>query len=204
MAKTEIEQKFDYMVSKVIWPRFKALGYKKSGNNFLYYNDEGWGKIVNFQKSSFYDKSHIHFTVNIGLHLEEYYMQLNKKPSGGRFAEYNCLKRRRIGELIGSNDIWFDVEESTDIEKLSGDLKGLFLEHVIPYLAQYKSKADILKILLDNPNGLFQIKTLFNMGYHKLVMSALDNAIEAFSASGNERSRQAYIKAKEDFQKSKI
>ncbi len=33
MVKTEIEEKFDYLVSKVIWPHFKPLGYK-NGNAF--------------------------------------------------------------------------------------------------------------------------------------------------------------------------
>jgi len=202
MAKTEAEQKFDYLVSKAIWPHFKAMDYKKSGNNIRFFDEkEGWGKIVDFQKSNFYSKDHIHFTINIGLHLEEYCKQIVNKPSSGKFMEYQCMERHRLGDLTDTGDVWFDVKEYTDIETLSAQIESLIKEHVIPYLAKYNSRSDIIKLLFDRPGGLLRIKTLFSMEHRDLALSALEEEIEKHT---DEQYLKKLFKTKEEFDQYKI
>ena len=62
---------FDKLVRQVLWPPFKALGYKKTGNNYRYYDPAGWGKIVQFQKSQWNSASELNFTVNVSLYLAD-------------------------------------------------------------------------------------------------------------------------------------
>src|SRR3982751_5214409 len=99
MPKTDVERDFDGLVSLIIWPIFKKKGYKKKGNNFRFFDTSGWGKIVNFQKSSFYNKNHINFTINIGLYLPEAEKFHCNQLSNEKFSEPSCIVRKRIGRL---------------------------------------------------------------------------------------------------------
>lgn len=180
MQKTETEKEFEQLVSKVIWPRFKLLGYKKAGNNFRYYNERGgFGKIVSFQKSRLYDKDHIHFTVNIGLYLAEFesYFPFPTTP-GPAFCETSCAIRRRIGELMNKSDIWYDINPAMDTTSLQEHLERDFANAVIPYLNKIKTRDDVIdQIMLDNSNYGFlliaQIKTLYCNGQEERARNLL-------------------------------
>lgn len=146
MPKTKVERDFDALVSEIIWPIFKERGFKKSGNNFRMYDTSGWGKIVNFQKSSYYDKSLIQFTINIGLYLPEAEKFHCNQQSNEKFTETSCIVRKRIGRLTKENkDLWFDINEQTSKNKLHETIEKYFTNLVIPYLDKVVSKDEILK-----------------------------------------------------------
>ena len=63
--KTITEQNFDVIIKDCFQAILKPLGFKKKGNNF-YRQLQDLGQIINIQKSSFYSKDHILFTINIG------------------------------------------------------------------------------------------------------------------------------------------
>lgn len=110
MPKTFIEQSFDNLVSKIIWPTFKARAYKKIGNNFRCYDLSGWGKIVNFQKYDFNDKHYIQFTVNTGLYLPGYERFHCNIESRKKFFEpcYNTKKNREVNR---PRDKWHELTD---------------------------------------------------------------------------------------------
>jgi hypothetical protein len=181
MPKTEIKQSFDFLVSKVIWPHFKVKGYKKSANNFRYYDNEGWGKIVNFQKSIYKDKNDISFTINTGLYLaeaEKFHCNLH---SNDKFQEAMCLVRNRAGYLSNAKrDLWFELNEQTDTSFLFKTVEGLFIDYIIPYLDKINSKDDILQILIDGHKSDYpaaQIQTLYVNGYKDLAKQQLQEAL---------------------------
>jgi len=177
MAKTETERQFDNLVSKVIYPHFKAMGYKKKGNNFRYYdNDNEFGKIVNFQKSSFYSKDHIHFTVNVGLYLADFEFYLTGKKSAEKFSEPICAVRQRIGKLMSKLDTWYDIDSETEnIEKVQRKLEQDFLNCVIPYLNKIKTREDIIYHLIIEGSDytIAQIKTLYYNGQQERALNIL-------------------------------
>lgn len=181
MPKTKAEQSFDFLVSKIIWPHFKAKGYKKSGNNFRFYTHEGWGKIVNFQKSAFYDKNHISFTINTGLYLAETEKFHCNQQSHEKFQEAMCLVRKRIGELADNRgDLWFDLNDDTDVLSLAEPIEDLFKEYVIPYLDKINSRDDILRFLVNGYRSYYtaaQIQTLYVNGYRDLARQQLKEAL---------------------------
>ena len=178
MAKTETEKQFDNLISKVIFPYFKELGYKKTGNNFRYYdNDSKSGKIVNFQKSSFYNKDHIHFTVNTGLYLAEFEFYLTGKKSEGKFSEKICAVRQRIGQLMNQSDIWYDIDlEKENIVRLQERVKQDFLTYVIPYLNKITTREDIIRHLINESSHyvVARIKTLYYNGQRERALNILD------------------------------
>ncbi|MDU1892585.1 MAG: DUF4304 domain-containing protein [Dysgonomonas sp.] len=199
MAKTETERKFDYMVSKIIWPPFKAMGYKKSGNNFRYYNsEEGWGKIVNFQKSMFYNKENIHFTVNVGIFSEKVYQYFSQSP-GDKFKEYNCTIRERIGSLMNTNDTWYDINEETDVDKIYLKIEQIFVKYVHPFLNKFQSEKDILNELLNKTSlNIPEIKALYYNGYAQRAMQELEKEINNARKAESYRERLLELKQELD------
>ena len=177
MAKTETEKQFDNLVSKVIYPHFKVLGYKKTGNNFRYYDHEnGFGKIVNFQKSSFYSKDHIRFTVNTGLYLADFEFYLTGKKSAEKFRESICAVRQRIGELMNKLDTWYDIDSETEnIDNVQKQLEQDFLNRVIPYLNKVKTREDIIYHLIIEGSDYIvaRIKTLYYNGQQERALNIL-------------------------------
>jgi len=202
MAKTEIEEKFDYLVSRVIWPHFKVLGYKKSGNNFRFYNDEeGWGKIVNFQKSVFYDKQHIHFTINLGiysLNIDKYW---GSRQAGAKFLEYNCPIRVRVGHLLEGRDVWFDFTNETNEVQLYSKIENIFIKHILPYLNKFNSQKDIFVALLNKISLYpYEIKALFYNGYKERALEELEKELESASKEDNKAYLDNLIKLKKELE----
>ena len=187
---------FDELVKSLLWPSFKALGYKKSGNNFRYYNSDGWGKIVQFQKSQFNSATELIFTVNIGFYLLDYEYYLCGQQLGEKFHEPACVVRKRISKLIGrATDEWFEITASSDKDQLFSRLSDEFAQFVHPYLAGIKSKDDIYSILLaghraDSPPA--QIQVLFRKDYKE---AAIELFASKFAQSKFNEHYRATLKA---------
>lgn len=187
MAKTEIEKLFDNLVSKIIWTHFKSLEYKKAGNNFRYYEkNREFGKIVNFQKSSFYSKDHISFTVNIGLYLADFERYHTGKNSAEKFSESICAVRQRIGKLINGYDIWYELDAETDIVQLQERLEQIFLRKVIPYLNKIKTREDVIDQLLIEGSDYYiaRVKTLYYNGHKERALNILEQEYRRSSDTG--------------------
>lgn len=186
---------FDELVKKLLWPSFKALGYKKSGNNFRYYNSDGWGKIVQFQKSQFNSATEFSFTVNVGLYLLDYDYCLCGQQSGEKFQESACVMRKRISKLTGQPiNAWFEITEYTDRDKLFSRLSGEFTQFIHPYLAAVKSKDDIYALLLAGHQVDFlsvQIQVLFRAGYTEAAAGLF---VSEFARSKSNKHYRATLK----------
>ena len=179
MEKTEIEKKFDTLVSH-IFTFFKPLGYKKKGNNFRFYNKEiEFGKIVNFQKSMYYGKQHIHFTVNIGVYFADYEYYMRNKKSRENFIEPSCAIRYRIGRLNNYEcDKWYDLNDETDFEKIKEKLARDF-EKIISYFNKIKTKEDVInQIIISGSVDYGTIKTLFYNEQKERALNLLEREMK--------------------------
>ncbi|WP_151087786.1 DUF4304 domain-containing protein [Hymenobacter baengnokdamensis] len=173
----DLHATFNDLIRTVLWPGFKAMGYKKSGNNFRYYNSEGWGKIVQFQKSQYNSVAELSFTVNVGLYLPEVEYWLCSRDTGPKFQEPACVVRKRIGRLADKqSDNWFRLTPGLNTTELFAQLVDDFNQYVHPYLAAINSKVDIYSVLVagyqsDCPPA--QIHAMFCAGYQ-------DSALKLF------------------------
>ena len=165
---------FNELVKALLWPAFKALGYKKSGNNFRYYSSEGWGKIVQFQKAAYNPTHELSFTVNVGLYLLDYDYYLCGETSGRTFQEPACVVRRRIDQLTGGQaNEWLTLRDNLDKKLLFNKLSADFTHYIHPYLAAVQSKEAIYAILLAGHLADFpsvQIQTLYQTGYQEAAL----------------------------------
>ncbi|MDJ0365534.1 DUF4304 domain-containing protein [Hymenobacter sp. H14-R3] len=159
------------MVKDILWPAFKKLGYKKSGNNFRYVDADGWGKIVQFEKASYNSATELSFVINVGLYLLDYDYYLCGETSGKRFTEPACVVRKRISTLTGNSPTgWFVLTSISDKYLLFSQLQTKFTQQIYPYLAAVKDKKAIYAILLAGHRADFpsvQIETLYRAGYQE-------------------------------------
>jgi hypothetical protein len=151
LMKSTAELKFDRIVKQGFHETLKPMGFKKKGNNFYQFKN-GIGHIINLQKSSYYSKDKIHFTINAGIFLPEFwtaFYNYKNKPIPDYPTEPECILRRRIGQLKNENDLWFDITEDTDEKELIDEMKNNLNQHILPYFGQVLSK-DMLIDKLDN------------------------------------------------------
>lgn len=179
MLKTKVQIQFGQLVSEVIWPEFKARNYRKTGNNFRIYHSDGWGKVVNIQKSAYGDRNEISFTINTGLYLAKA-DTIFDEPRAAKFLEPDCLVRNRIGRLNGSNhDLWYDLNELTPAhliqQQVLDDVKGF----VLPYLDKIDSVDDIVQQILRErlPKSRQAIQAVFDYGYTQEALNWVEDEV---------------------------
>ena len=80
---------------------FKILGYKKDGNTF-WKIDNGYYRLINFQKGQYND----YFFINIGINPVKFPKLIsNKLEVPEKPKEYECIIRARIEQIITDNDL---------------------------------------------------------------------------------------------------
>lgn len=179
MPKTSIQKRFDNSVSKDLRPQSKAKGYRKTGNNFRFYSFDGWGKIVNIQKSTWHVKDDIRFTTNTGLYLPET-DTIFEAPRSEKFPELDCLVRKRIGNLDElQGDLLYDLYESTIFSDLKGTISHDFSQFILSYLERIQSRDNILRQTIQEhkPNEKVTIQTLFICGYQEAARPWIEEEI---------------------------
>lgn len=123
--KTKTEIKFDELISNGFQLLLKPLEFKKKRYNF-YLQREDLGQIINIQKSFWYSKDHIHFTINTGIFIPEYWKAVynyHGREVPNFPTEPECIIRKRIGKLKKQGDIWYDLNEKTDLKKLIAEMQ---------------------------------------------------------------------------------
>ena len=150
--KTASEEKFDSLM-RDCHLILKPFGFKKKGNNFFLKKD-GFGQHINFQKSSFGTKDDISFTINTGIFLPEYWsaMEYNKGKSIPDFPNgTDCMLIRRIGEMKGENDTWWNVNEGTSLTELTDTVLQNVRKVIIPYFNKIETKNDLKEVISSQP-----------------------------------------------------
>jgi hypothetical protein len=172
--KTVTEQNFDLIIKDCFQAILKPLGFKKKGNNF-YRPMKDLGQIVNVQKSSFYSKDHILFTINTGLFIPEYWLTFYAYHNGA-IPDYPtepiCAIRQRIGKLKYNIDKWFELDSTTDIAALKNETIDNIVNYIIPYFEKAKTKADIMQLLQDENTPLDKFGRLIIFGEYKELEKA--------------------------------
>lgn len=164
--KSIVETECDKIVKDGFHATLKPLGFKKKANNF-YKEVNGVGHIINLQKSSYYSKDHIHFTINTGIFLPEHwnasYNYFNK-PIPSYPTEPECILRMRIGDLRNDNDIWYDVTSDTDEEAMIQEMKTNLNQYILPHFGRISSKNLLVGIMALDTTRVAPIDKLIAFG----------------------------------------
>ena len=140
--KTDTQIKFDTIIKEGFTPLLKPLSFKKKALNY-YRRLAEVGHIINIQKSSYGDRDHIRFRINIGIFEPKFWLGYYDFKHTGQVPDYPtepvCLIRKTINDLRGRKDLWYEIHNYTDEQKLIKEIQEDIQQYILPFFKQYDS-----------------------------------------------------------------
>ena len=152
--KTDTQIKFDTIVKEGFTPLLKPLSFKKKALNY-YRRLAEVGHIINIQKSSYGDRDHIRFRINIGIFEPKFWAVRYDFKHTGQVPDYPtepvCLIRKTINDLRGRKDLWYEIHNYTDEQKLIKEIQEDIQQYILPFFDQLDSVEKIFSALEKDP-----------------------------------------------------
>ena len=151
--KTDTQIKFDTIVKEGFTPVLKPLSFKKKALNY-YRRLAEVGHIINIQKSSYGDRDNIRFRINIGIFEPKFWSVSHTGQLPDYPTEPVCLIRKTINDLRGRKDLWYEIHNYTDEQKLIKEIQEDIQQYILPFFDQLDSVEKILLALEKDSNLL--------------------------------------------------
>ena len=151
--KTDTQIKFDTIVKEGFTPVLKPLSFKKKALNY-YRRLAEVGHIINIQKSSYGDRDNIKFRVNLGVFEPRFWAGSHIGQLPDYPTEPVCLIRKTINDLRGRKDLWYEIHNYTDEQKLIKEIQEDIQQYILPFFDQLDSIEKILLVLEKDSNLL--------------------------------------------------
>ena len=152
--KTDTQIKFDTIVKEGFTLLLKPLSFKKKALNY-YRRLAEVGHIINIQKSSYGDRDHIKFRINIGIFEPKFWLGYYDFKHTGQVPDYPtepvCLIRKTINDLRGRKDLWYEIHNYTDEQKLIKEIQEDIQQYILPFFDQLDSVEKIFSALEKDP-----------------------------------------------------
>ena len=137
MTQRHFKSELDSIVKEIVAPIFKELGFKKKGYNFY----RGYGEVgqaFNIQNSRWNSKEDKSFVFNIGLIDKVVYKQVNNIAPPPFPKEVDCDIRLRLGNLTDKADGWYNLNSTTELDKLKEQIRHDLKLYVVPFFEDFK------------------------------------------------------------------
>ena len=144
--KTDTQTKFDTIVKEGFTPVLKPLSFKKKSLNYYRQLSEV-GHIINIQKSSYGNRDYIKFRVNLGVFEPRFWAVSHTGQVPDYPTEPVCLIRKTINDLRGRKDLWYEIHNYTDEQKLIKEVQEDIQNYILPFFEQLDSAQKILSAL---------------------------------------------------------
>jgi len=151
--KTDTQIKFDTIIKEGFTPLLKPLSFKKKALNY-YRRLAEVGHIINIQKSSYGDRDNIKFRVNLGVFEPRFWAGSHIGQLPDYPTEPVCLIRKTINDLRGRKDLWYEIHNYTDEQKLIKEIQEDIQQYILPFFDQLDSVEKILLALEKDSNLL--------------------------------------------------
>ena len=148
--KTDTQIKFDTIVKEGFTPVLKPLSFKKKALNY-YRRLAEVGHIINIQKSSYGDRDNIKFRVNLGVFEPRFWAGSHIGQLPDYPTEPVCLIRKTINDLRGRKDLWYEIHNYTDEQKLIKEIQEDIQQYILPFFDQLDSVEKIFSALEKDP-----------------------------------------------------
>ncbi|MDO4880087.1 MAG: DUF4304 domain-containing protein [Capnocytophaga sp.] len=152
--KTETQIKFDTILKEGFTSVLKPLSFKKKAQNYYRQLPEV-GHIINIQKSSYGNSDNIKFRINIGIFEPKFYLEEYDFKRTGQVPDYptepDCLIRKTINDLCNRNDLWYEVDDTTDEQVLISEMQMNVQQYILPFLEGLNSLDKIFQALEKDP-----------------------------------------------------
>lgn len=144
--KTDTQIKFDTIIKEGFTPLLKPLSFKKKALNYYRQLSEV-GHIINIQKSIYSHRNHIRFRINIGIFEPKFWSVSHTGQVPDYPTEPVCLIRKTINDLRGRKDLWYEIHNYTDEQKLIKEIQEDIQNYILPFFDQLDSAQKILSAL---------------------------------------------------------
>ena len=151
--KTDTQIKFDTIVKESFTPLLKPLSFKKKALNYYRQLSEV-GHIINIQKSIYSHRNHIRFRINIGIFEPKFWSVSHTGQVPNYPTEPVCLIRKTINDLRGRKDLWYEIHNYTDEQKLIKEIQEDIQQYILPFFDQLKLVSQIFSALEKDSNLL--------------------------------------------------
>ena len=152
--KTNTQIKFDTIVKEGFTPLLKPLSFKKKALNYYRQLSEV-GHIINIQKDRYSHRNHIRFRINIGIFEPKFWAVRYDFKHTGQVPDYPtepvCLIRKTINDLRGRKDLWYEIHNYTDEQKLIKEIQEDIQNYILPFFDQLSSVQKIFSSLEKDP-----------------------------------------------------
>ena len=166
--KTDTQTKFDTIVKEGFTPMLKPLSFKKKSLNYYRQLSEV-GHIINIQKSIYSHRNHIRFRINTGIFEPKFWSVSHTGQVPDYPTEPVCLIRKTINDLRGRKDLWYEIHNYTDEQKLIKEVQEDIQNYILPFFDQLDSVEKILSALEKDSNLLgISFDLLILYGEYKL------------------------------------
>ena len=183
----DMKNMFHGLLSYCYFSVLKPLGWKKEGNNFRQYDDDGLCKIINFQKSRWNTSQECEFYINMGVYVEKA-REIEKK----KFHEYECQFRNRASSKGGT----YRLNDTVDLSTFQEEIACIITDEVLVLLNNFDSREKFIKMLLSGEAQqytaelvmhYYTCKLLCDMGFKKEILNILkDKKGALFEGLGQE------------------
>lgn len=121
-------------------PLLKPLGFKSRGTG-LWRDSDGLLHDVAFQSSMWGSAAAGRFTINVGVTHPDMYHLFTGKPGPKHVSGAHWPIQERIGFLAPElRDVWWEVDERTDVAALGTQVAGVVAAYAVPFLDQFTSR----------------------------------------------------------------
>jgi len=137
----------DDIIKTIIKPRFKENRFKVSGLTLLK-KEVDFVKVFNIQSSSWNTADEVKFTFNLGFFLPDTYEFWLGQPVPQNIKEYHCVFNLRPGPILksGTNDYWYSINESRNLEELKNLIRAHVKTYYIPFFNKYNLITDLINL----------------------------------------------------------
>ena len=142
------------MIKDIFYGHYRHDGWKKQGQNFRYIQEDGLGKIINFQKSKWNTPWDVTFYINYGLYIEA-----GDTIENTTFPEYICQVVNRTEGFKGEYRLLSEEDIPEVKRKVLEDL-----ETAAEFFNAIPTKAEFVRILLNGDIAKYS-QTKFLMSY---------------------------------------
>jgi hypothetical protein len=152
--KTDTQIKFDTIIKEGFTPLLKPLSFKKKALNYYRQLSEV-GHIINIQKDRYSHRNHIRFRINIGVFEPKFWLVEYDFKHTRQVPDYptepDCLIRKTINDLRGRKDLWYEIHNYTDEQKLIKEIQEDIQQYILPFFDQLDSVQKIFSALEKDP-----------------------------------------------------
>ncbi len=144
-----MQQMLKEIIKDYIAPIFKAMGFKKRGNNFAKVVED-FALTVNIQSSRWNTAEEVEFTINTGIYTDKIFGTFYDFAPPQFPTEVNSVLRQRITELKKMPDHWYKLSSDSNIEELKKQIKADIENVIFPYFEQFNSIEDVIREMEKN------------------------------------------------------